>query len=143
MASAADVHREMVDAFNQRAWDKFRSLAHPQYSYTGGDGQEQTGGPEAGLGIAQMYASAFPDARLEVRRVYVQGDTAIAEMAYSGTHRGELMGIAPTGKHVEGIICNVIELRDGKIHREREYFDMLHMMTQLGVVSAPAGVPAG
>ena len=143
MASAANVHREMVDAFNQRDWDKFRGLLHPEYSYTGGDGKEEAGGPDVGLGVAQMYASAFSDARLEVKKVYVQGDTGVAEMAYRGTHTGDLMGIAPTGKRISGIICNIIDLRDGKIYREREYFDMMHMMTQLGVVSAPAGAPAG
>jgi len=143
MASAADIHREFADAFNRRDFEKIRSLFHPQYSYTGGDGQEMTGGPDVGIGVTQMYASAFPDARLEVKRVYVQGDTAIGEMAYSGTHKGELMGIAPTGKRVQGPICNVIEVRDGKIYREREYFDMMHMMVQLGVVQAPAGAPAG
>ena len=135
------IHREVIEATNRRDWDTLRSLHHPQYSYTGGDGQEQTGGPDVGLRIAQMYANAFPDLRLELKRVYVQGDTAIAEMSYSGTHKGELMGIAPTGKCAEGNICNIIEVRDGKIYRERDYFDMNHLLTQLGVLQAPAGTP--
>ncbi len=47
------------------------------------------------------------------------------------------MGIAPTGKSIDVCVCNVMEIRDGKIHREREYFDALTMMTQLGVVQDP------
>ncbi len=137
MVASADAHREMIDAFNRRDWGKMRGLFHSEYSYMGGDGKEEAGGPDVGLGIPQMYASAFPDARLDIKHVYVQGNTAIAEMAYSGTHKGELMGIAPTGKSIAGIICNVVELRDGKIYREREYFDMMHMLSQLGVVSPP------
>jgi len=39
-------------------------------------------------------------------------------------------------------VCHVIELRDGKIYREREYMDMMNMMTQLGVAKAPASVKA-
>ena len=70
---------------------------------------------------------------LEVRKVYVQGDTAVAEMVARGTHKGPLMGIPPTNKTVEITICNVAEVRDGKLYREREYMDMLHMLSQLGV----------
>ena len=43
-----------------------------------------------------------------------------------------------TGRPAEITICNVIELRDGKVYREREYMDMYTMMTQMGVVKAPA-----
>ena len=34
---------------------------------------------------------------------------------------------------VEISICNVMELRDGKIYREREYMDRLTMLEQLGL----------
>ena len=60
MSSPATIHREFADAWNRRDWNTFRNLLHPHYSYTGGDGKEMTGGPDIGLGIAQMYASAFP-----------------------------------------------------------------------------------
>ena len=143
MASAADIHREFLEAFNRRDFEKARGLLHQQYSYTGGDGQEMTGGPDVGIGVMQMYASAFPDARLQIRRVYELGDVSIAEFSYSGTHTGEFMGIAPTGKRAQGIVCNVLEHRDGKVYREREYMDSMHLLTQLGVVQAPAGAPAG
>ena len=138
MSSPSSIHREIARLWNERDFNGMRTLMHPQYSYTGGDGKEMSG-PEAGLGIAQMFANAFPDGRLEVRNVYGQGDIAIAEMIGRGTHRGDLMGIAPTGKSVELLICNVMELRDGKIYREREYMDMLSLMTQLGVIQAPGG----
>lgn len=136
MIPAMEMHKEMADAWNRRDMNRLKSLMHPGYTYTGGDGKELTG-PEAGLGIAQMFATAFPDGRLEVRRTYALGDTAIAEMVGRGTHRGEMMGVAPTGRQVEIMICNVVELRDGKIYREREYMDMLSLMTQIGAIGAP------
>lgn len=55
----------------------------------------------------------------------------------TGTHLGELQGIAPTGRTVTARVCNVIEVKDGKIWREREYYDALSLMQQLGVI--PAG----
>lgn len=133
MAGALEIHREIANAWNARDFNQLRSLLHSEYTYTGGDGKEVTGGPEAGLNIARMFASAFPDGVLEVKRVFTQGDIAIAELIGRGSHRGEFMGVSPTNRRVEVPICNVIELRDGKVYREREYMDMLAIMSQLGV----------
>jgi steroid delta-isomerase-like uncharacterized protein len=95
-----------------------------------------------GLGaVAHAYTRAFPDLRIEVKYVRVSGDTSIAEFAASGTHRGGLEGVAPTGKRVSMPVCNVIELREGKLYREREYFDVLSLMQQLDAV--PASSQAG
>ncbi|MDO8614487.1 MAG: ester cyclase [Dehalococcoidia bacterium] len=137
MSDAASIARELIDAWNRRDFARYRQLLHSDYSYTGGDGQTQKG-PEAGLAVAQMYATAFPDAKSDVQRIHAAGDVAIAEFIARGTHQGDLMGIAPTGRRVEVPICNVIEVRDGKVYAEREYFDVMHMMQQLGVVPAAA-----
>jgi len=62
---------------------------------------------------------------------------AVAELVFRGTHTGELMGIAPTGRRVELNVCNVMGIRDGKVYREREYYDAMAMMVQLGVATPP------
>jgi len=139
--SPSDVVREYFDCWNRRDWNKYRSLMHPQYSYTGSDGQEQRG-PDAGLAVGQMFAAAFPDGRINITNLRSDGDFVTTEFTGSGTHRGELMGVAPTNKRVSIPVCNVMELRDGKIYREREYMDMMHMMTQLGVAKTPAAARA-
>ncbi len=136
MPRASEIHNEIAKAWNARDFNQLRNLMHADYTYTGSDGKEMAGGQEAGLAIARMFASAFPDGELEVKRVYAQGDTAIAEMVGRGTHGGEFMGIPPTHRRVEVSICNVMELRDGKCYREREYMDMLAIMSQLGVPAA-------
>jgi ketosteroid isomerase-like protein len=139
MATAHDIHRELLSAWNARDFDRYRALLHPEYSYTGSDGREMPGGPEVGVGVARMFATAFPDGKTTLTRVYVQGDVAVAEFKATGTFKGELMGMAPTGKSMTLPVCNVIELRDGKAYREREYMDMLAMMTQVGAAPAPGG----
>lgn len=126
-----------MEAWNKRDFAKMRELMHPEYSYTGGDGQEQKGA-DAGMAVAQMFATAFPDGRIDLVKINEAGDTAIVEFIGRGTHKGELMGIAPTGKTMAMPVCNIMEIRDGKIYREREYMDMMTMMTQLGVAPAPA-----
>jgi len=75
---------------------------------------------------------------LDVQHVHSAGDTAIVEFIGKGTHRGDLAGIAPTGRRMELPVVTVLEIRDGKIHTEREYFDSGYMMQQLGVTPAAA-----
>ena len=48
------------------------------------------------------------------------------------THGTAERCIPPSGRPVEVVICNVMELRDGKIHREREYVDLMSILTQIG-----------
>ena len=139
MSDSAAIARESTDAWNRRDWEKFRGLMHADSSSAGGDGQRQDG-PEAGLALGQMWASALPDGKIEVQSIHAAGDIAIVEFIGRGTHKGHLMGIAPTGRQITIPVCNVIEVRDGKIIAEREYMDMLHMMQQLGVAPAPATV---
>jgi steroid delta-isomerase-like uncharacterized protein len=137
MADPAAISREYIEAWNRRDFARYRELLHPQYSYTGSDGARQEG-PDAGVGVAQMYAAAFPDGKLEIERIHSAGNFAFSEYTGSGTHSGDLMGIAATGRRVSLPICNVLEIRDGKIFAERDYMDMAHMMQQLGVTQMPA-----
>ena len=137
MSSPQSIHREFAEAWNRRDYEAIRALIHPEYTYTGGDGKQITGGPDLSVQISMMYATAFPDARLEVKQIYVQGDTAIAEMIGRGTHKGNFLGHPGTNKPVEVTICDIIQLRDGKAYREREYMDAAHMLTQIGVLAAP------
>jgi steroid delta-isomerase-like uncharacterized protein len=140
MATPLTIHREMLDAVTHHDLERFRSLLHPEYTYTGADGSEHPG-PEAGVAVPQVYLAAFPDLEFELKSVYVQDQTAIAEFVARGTHRGELLGIAPTGKRMQVNICNVAEVRDGMLYREREYYDAMSMMVQLGIVAPPGKTP--
>ncbi|MBI1404948.1 MAG: DUF4440 domain-containing protein [Caulobacter sp.] len=42
----------------------------------------------------------FPDQRFTVRRMTAEGDTVAAAWTWQGTHRGEVGGIAPTGRRI-------------------------------------------
>ena len=107
------------------------------YKYAGPDGHEQNG-PDASIAVGRLFATAFPDGRLEVDRTYVAGDVVISEMTGRGMHTGDFLGIAPTNRQIVIKICNVMEIRNGKASREREYFDMASVLAQLGVSKLPA-----
>ena len=60
-----------------------------------------------------------------------------------GTHTGPLatpMGvIPPTGRRVDFPLCDVWEVRDGKVVSTHNYFDVMSLLGQLGI-SAAAGM---
>jgi steroid delta-isomerase-like uncharacterized protein len=133
MADATRLHREMLDAVMAQDLGKLRSLYHPDYVYMAADGVEQKGA-DAGVAVAETYTHAFPDLAFEVRSQYAaSGDVSVIEMTARGTHKEALGDIPATGRQVEVFVCNVIEARDGKVYREREYYDRLAIMEQLGV----------
>ncbi|MGH9658377.1 MAG: ester cyclase [Bryobacteraceae bacterium] len=139
MASPNEIHKLMFDAWNRRDFAAMKAQLHAEYTYAGGDGKETTGGPDAGVAVAQGYAAAFPDGRVEIRNSYTSGNVAIAEYRARGTHGGELLGVAATGRPVDIVICNVIEMRDGKVYREREYVDLYAILQQIGAAGSAAG----
>ncbi len=141
MASIEQVARDYLESWNRRDWEAFRRVLDDQYTYTGGDGQLQRG-PEAGVAVGRMFATAFPQGRIDIRQVHAAGDTAIVEFTGRGKHDGDLMGIAPTGREMNINVCTVLTIRDDKIVAEREYMDMLTMMQQLGVTPAQARATA-
>lgn len=89
----------------------------------------------------EMYLAAFPDLRMEAEDVLPSGDKVVARVRATGTHRGEFMGMPPTGKTVDVQLIDIIRFGDdGLAHEHWGVFDTMTMMQQLGAV--PDGPPA-
>ena len=89
------------------------------------------------LAFTQMFLDAFPDLQLTVEDLLAEGDRVAARVRGRGTHQGELLGIAPTGRRFEASGITIIRLKDGTIAEEWEQIDMLGILQQLGAVPAP------
>ena len=85
-----------------------------------------------------MYQSAFDDATVTIDDQIAEGDRVVTRWTGRGTHTGELMGIAPTGKEVTVSGMTISRLAGGKIAEEWELMDALGMLVQLGAVPQPA-----
>jgi steroid delta-isomerase-like uncharacterized protein len=86
--------------------------------------EEKVRGLEAFEGVMRMYRSAFPDLRVPIEDLIAEGDMVVTRWTARGTHQGELLGIAPTGKQatVTGIIVDLIS--GGRIKEERLDYDL-------------------
>lgn len=94
-------------------------------------------GPEGTKQFAAMLRCAFPDFHATVDDVIAEGDKVVLRLTVRGTHQGELMGIAPTGRRVEMSGIDIARVADGKLAELWSNFDQMGMMQQLGVVPPP------
>ena len=81
--------------------------------------------------------AAFPDRRFVVEDMIAEGDKVSARSTMRGTHKGELRGIAPTGREVTMTGIDMIRLWEGRMVEDRVEVDQLGMMQQLGVIASP------
>lgn len=75
--------------------------------------------------------AAFPDVEMVILDVIVEGDKTATRWSAHGTHRGELMGIRPTGRTVSMTGVVVTRFADGKAVEVWEEIDLLGLMRQL------------
>jgi predicted ester cyclase len=78
--------------------------------------------------------SVFPDHRFEVDDAIADGQTVALRGTMTGTHEGELMGIAPTGKRVAAQQSHWFRVEVGKLVEHWAVRDDLSMLHQLGVL---------
>ncbi|HEY7536776.1 MAG TPA: ester cyclase [Gaiellaceae bacterium] len=91
---------------------------------------------EGVLAFFRMYVAAFPDLRMDPEDVLPSGDKVVARVRATGTHRGELMGLAATGESVDVQLVDIIRFGDdGLAHEHWGVFDTMTMMQQLGAVA--------
>ena len=85
--------------------------------------------------------TAFPDLCLTVEDLIASGDRAVARVRVTGTHKGEFMGVLPTGTRVEMQLVDIDRFDGaGRLCEHWGVADTLSLMQQLGAV--PAGPPA-
>lgn len=96
-------------------------------------------GLDAVKGMVAGFRAAFPDERSTVVDQVAEGDKVVSRWRGRGTHRGELEGLAPTGREIEIEGITIERIAAGKIVEVWAAWDELGLMRQLGAVPAAAG----
>lgn len=94
-------------------------------------------GPEGEKKRVNLYRTAFHDFRLSIEDLLAEGETVVARWSCRGVHKGELNGIAPTGKQFAITGVTICRFDHGKIVEGFVNWDALGLMRQLGVVPEP------
>ncbi len=125
--------RRFVAAVNERNLNAISDLVADDI--VGGDGAEEIHGLDAFRDEFTNFHESFPDLRYTVDDWIAEGDKVAYRWTARGTHQGEYMGIAPTGKTVTATGITIDRIADGKIAEHISSWDALGMLQQLGVLS--------
>ncbi len=128
------VRRYIEDVWNRGDLAALDALTTPAFAYHLG-GQPPRDRSAFGQFIRATHV-AFPDWRVEILDIIVEGQRAAVRWSGRVTHEGPFRGIAPTGRTITVSGINVYEVTDGRIAVEWEQTDSLGMLQQLGVMPA-------
>lgn len=137
--SAIEANKRLVDRFIQELFTEGDLAAIERYlspDFVDHDPPFR-GAPEGADGLRQsavMFRHALPDWRSDTERLIAEGDYVVESFTASGTHRGELLGVAPTGKPLVLKGINVFRVRDGRITERWGRLDDAGLMRQLGLL---------
>jgi len=87
----------------------------------------------------ENWTNTFSDMKVEVVNHVESGDTVLTELKMSGVNTGDMempdgSKIPATGKAVEMNACQVAQFEDGKMIKATQYYNMMSMMAQLGLM---------
>ena len=127
------MRRFVEEAINQKNLDALNELVAEDFvehiPFPG-----QCPGREGLRQVLSAFISAFPDIRWTLEEQIAEGEKVVSRFTMTGTHRGEFLGIPPTGKSVNiwGVVIDVV--RSGKFSESRIIMDTLGLMQQLGTI---------
>ena len=117
---------------NRRELDAYFELLSPDYiehHTTMGDSSLE----QIIQGVPTFF-TAFPDIHATIEDMLAEGDRVAIRVIWRGTHKGDFMGIAPTGNKIEMTNTAIFRIADGKWAETWATTDDLRLMQQLGVI---------
>ena len=128
------VRRMEEELFNKRNLDAVDTFIAPGYVLrTAADGTPN--GRDAIRSSIAGYLQGFPDLRITIDQLLAVDDRVVGCFTFSGTHRGELFGMPPTGRSIAVRQIAIYRIAGGRVVEEWEVSDQLGLMQQLGAAS--------
>ena len=94
-------------------------------------------GPEGMKAKVRAYRAAFPDLRFAMEKVLSADDHVVTHWTCQGTHHGEVLGLAPTGRTIDIEGISIFRLEGGRIAEQTLVWDAFGMLSQLGGLERP------
>lgn len=138
-ASATQHNEKLVRRYFEEVWnggrvDVLDGLLAPEYVNHTPSTPNPPPGPAGLKPIVQAIRAAFPDLHYRVEDVVATSGAVVARVVMTGTHRGDLFGVPPTGRRISVNQINIERVHNGRIVEHWRVTDELTLMRQLGVV---------
>ena len=90
----------------------------------------------------QTLRTGFPDIHFTVEFMVASDDMVVWRWNARGTHKGEFLGVPPTGKHVTATGTSIDRLSGGRIVEDWDGLDLTHFLQQVSASSQAVGATA-
>jgi steroid delta-isomerase-like uncharacterized protein len=122
--------------WNKRRLEVLSELVSPSHALHGPNFSGSSIGPEAYKRQVALFLAGFPDLHWTIEDTVAEKEKVVVLWSFTGTHKGEFMGVPATNKKVsiEGITIH--EIGSGKIMDSYVNWDTWGLMQQIGVVPA-------
>jgi steroid delta-isomerase-like uncharacterized protein len=127
-----EVVRRAYDAINRGAIDEFGNLLADDFKEI--DQRGETKNKTQCIAETNELKRAFPDLRYDIQEIITDGDKVAVVDTFSGTMKGEMSGMQPTGKSMSVPEVDVYRVKNGKLAEVRSALDTGFMMEQLGAM---------
>jgi C-1 hydroxylase len=98
------------------------------------DHTHQLKGVEEYKKFVASIGKGFPDIHETIKDIIAEGEKVWVFLQVKGTHTGEWMGLAPTGKKIKASVVEIFSIVDGKVAEEWEVADELDFYKELGLI---------
>jgi len=148
--SSSEEAKAIIRRWNEEGWsggkyDLAYEIISPEMKVHGAGGQAVGMGPDGLIDLIRTWRTAFPDGRMEIDDLIVEGDLVAIRNTWHGTHEAEFYGVPVSGKSVAVTSVGLDRVTDGKVSEGWGELDMVGMMQQMGALPlvGPGAVAAG
>jgi predicted ester cyclase len=121
--------RGFIESYNERKLDLIDDFVAPDYIDHG-----KNIGREGLKQLIAMGINAFPDWYESVEDIVAEGDKVWVFLSYTGTHKGEFMGLSPTGKKIKSTAVDIYRIVNGKLAEYWNVTDNVNIFKQIGAI---------
>jgi len=128
-----DVLQRASLRFKVRDLDGYMEMYSNSVLHHGFSSRIRPGAP----GLRDHYTSllkGFPDMRVEIDDILADGEKLVHRFTFYGTHKGDFLGTAPTGKMVSAAGIHIQLFEAGKCIEVWQVFDTFRFLSQIGAV---------
>lgn len=130
------ITKRTVDLINQQKLSQLAELTHPNFKRHDLAGAlPEVSGTDGPVNLVQMVLRGIPDIHYEIVQIVAKNDRVVVHLRGTGTHRGEFLGVAGTGKRIEWNAINIYRFEDGKVIETWQLLDVWGLMRQMRQVS--------
>lgn len=134
---STEANKAIIRDFFDQVWNQGDEAAIDRFIAADAAGND----PDFGIGREgfkrqwRTWRAAFPDLHFDVEELVAEGDVVVSRWTLTGTHTGEFLGIAPTGRAIRVGGMSLDHLQNGLLVSGFDGWDNLGLRQQLGAIA--------